>query len=144
MSTRAIIGSENADGTITGGWQWNDGKGLLPLLRKQFNTIEKVQELIRNGVWNNIVPPDDQDTLKHFTDWTKRDNSDYYLIPVEKCHILKERPCDNAEYCFSDCEGITVNEDGTMAYADFWTAQEQDINYLYLFDPESQIWNVYL
>ena len=28
MSTRAIIGIENSDGTVTGAWQWNDGMGL--------------------------------------------------------------------------------------------------------------------
>lgn len=29
MSTRAIIGIKNENGTITGGWQWNDGMGLI-------------------------------------------------------------------------------------------------------------------
>lgn len=35
MSTRAIIGIQNEDGSITGGWQWNDGMGLAPLLCRQ-------------------------------------------------------------------------------------------------------------
>lgn len=38
MSTRAIIGIQNENGSITGGWQWNDGMGLAPLLCRQFNT----------------------------------------------------------------------------------------------------------
>lgn len=45
MSTRAIIGIRNEDGTITGGWQWNDGMGLISLLRKEFDTVERIQEL---------------------------------------------------------------------------------------------------
>ena len=64
MSTRAIIGIENSDGTIIGAWQWNDGMGLASLLKSQFDTLDKVQELIKNGVWNNIVSPEDIETLK--------------------------------------------------------------------------------
>ncbi len=55
MSTRAIIGIQNNDGTITGAWQWNDGMNIASLLRREFDTLEKAQELIKNGVWNNII-----------------------------------------------------------------------------------------
>lgn len=143
MSTRAIIGIQNEDGSITGGWQWNDGMGLAPLLCRQFNTKEKVLELIRNGVWNNIVFPNDKEILGVFTEWTKRENSNYYLVSVGKCHILKERPCDNSEFCFGGDDGIVINEDGSMTFADFDTANGQDINYLYLFYPETQKWFTY-
>lgn len=142
MSTRAIIGIKNLDGTITGAWQWNDGMGLLPLLRKQFNTTEKVHELVKNGIWNNIVSPKDNETLKHFTEWTKRENSDYYLVPVGKCHLLKEKPCDNAEYCFNGDDGITINKDGSMTFRNLETANGQDINYLYLYHPDTNKWEV--
>lgn len=70
-------------------------------------------------------------------------NSDYYLIPVGECYLLKERPCDNSDFCFGGDEGIIVNEDGSMTFADFETAQGQDINYLYLFDPVSKCWSVF-
>lgn len=143
MSTRAIIGIQNKDGSIIGGWQWNDGKGLLPLLKSQFNTTDKIVELISNGVWNNIVSPRDKETLEHFTEWTKRDNSDYYLVSIGKCHLLKEKPNDNAEFCFGGDEGIIINDDGSMTFEDFEWANGQDINYLYLFNPETQEWKVY-
>lgn len=94
MSTRAIIGIQNMDGTITGAWQWNDGMDLAPLLREQFNTLEKVQVLIKNGVWNNMFSPEDTETLKHFTEWSKRDDSCYYIVSVGKCYLLKEKPND--------------------------------------------------
>jgi len=143
MSTRAIIGIQNKDGTITGGWQWNDGKGLLPALKKYFSTLEKIKELISNGVWNNMVLPIDRETLERFTTWTKRKNSDYYIVPIGTCHLLKEKPNDNAEFCFGGDEGIIVNADGSMTFEDFEYANGQDISYLYLFYPETREWKVY-
>lgn len=143
MSTRAIIGIQNKDGSICGGWQWNDGKGLLPLLKNQFDTTEKIIELISNGVWNNIVSPRNKETLEHFKEFTKKPDSDYYIVSVGKCHLLKEKPNDNAAFCFGSDEGISINSDGSMTFEDFETADGQDINYLYLFNPETREWNVY-
>ena len=85
MSTRAIIGIQNNDGTITGAWQWNDGMNIASLLRREFDTLEKAQELIKNGVWNNIISQKSKDPLRSFIDWTKRANSDYYLVGGGKC-----------------------------------------------------------
>ncbi len=143
MSTRAIIGIHNEDGSIKGGWQWNDGMGLIPLLKSQFNTIGKIEKLISNGVWNNIVSPRDKETLDHFMEWTKRDNSDYYLVSVGKCHLLKEKPNDNVEFCFGGDEGIIINVDGSMTFEDFERANGQDINYLYLFYPDTEQWKMF-
>jgi hypothetical protein len=143
MGTRAIIGIKNKDGSIKAGWQWNDGKGLKPLLKSQFNTVEKIEELISNGVWNVIVAPKATADLKLFTEWTKRENSSYYLVPVGTCHLLKERPNDNAQFAFRENRDITVNEDGSVTFKDFKTAIGQDIGYLYLFDPETGEWNVF-
>lgn len=143
MSTRAIIGIKNEDGTVTGGWQWNDGMKLISKLRNHFNTLEKVQELVKNGIWNNIVFPKDKDTLEHFTEWTKKENSDYYLVPVGKCYLLKEKPFEHVEYCFNGENGITINDDGSMTFADVDTAFNQDINYLYLYYPETNTWKTF-
>lgn len=143
MSTRAIVGIYNKDGSIKGGWQWNDGNGLMSLLKSQFNTVEKIEELISNGVWNNIVAPKDKETLKLFTEWTGRENSDYYIVPVGKCSLLKERPNDTAEFCFGGNKGIEINPDGSMTFEDFKRAKEQDINCLYLFYPDENKWKVF-
>lgn len=96
---------------------------IAPLLKNQFDTLNKVQELIKNGVWNNIVSPKDTETLKRFTEWTKRDDSQYYIVPVGKCH--------------------TINKDGSMTFADFETANGQDISYLYLFYPGTNEWKIF-
>lgn len=143
MSTRAIIGIQNSDGSITGGWQWNDGKGLLPLLKKYFPTEDKIERLITSGVWNNIAAPEDVHKLELFFEFSKRKNSNYHLIQVEDCQLLKEKPCDNAEFCFGEDEGITVNTDGSMTFENFKTANGQDISYLYLFSKETKTWKVY-
>lgn len=143
MSTRAIIGIQSDDGSIKGGWQWNDGKGLLPLLESQFNCENKIEELVSHGVWNNIVAPWDYELLEHFTEWTKRKNSAYHIASVGKSHLLKERPCDNAEFCFGGDEGITINADGSMTFENFTCAHQQDISYLYLFSPKTNMWQVY-
>lgn len=143
MSTRAIIGIQNSDGSVKGGWQWNDGMDLMPLLKSQFDTIEKVTDLISNGVWNNIVSPRDKEVLEHFTKWAKRGDSSYYIVPVGKCHLLKEKPNDNAEFCFGGDKGIIINADGSMTYESFEVAIGQDINYLYLFYPDTKKWKMY-
>ena len=143
MSTRAIIGIRNENGTITGGWQWNDGRGLISLLSKEFDTVEKIQELISNGVWNNITGPRDKQEINQFMEWANRQGSDYSVVPVGRCFLLKEEPCDNASFCFGDEEGITINADGSMTFADFATANSQDINYMYLFNPMTSTWRTY-
>lgn len=142
MSTRAIIGYKREDGKFVAGWQWNDGMGLAPLLRKQFDTVEKVNELLSNGVWNNIVSPQNKEIFNLFSEWTKIPNSEYYLVSVGKCHLLKERPCDTAEYCFGGDEGIEI-KDGMILFDSFEIAYNQDINYLYEFIPENNKWIIH-
>lgn len=143
MSTRAIIGIQNTDGTITAGWQWNDGGGLGPLLRRHYNTIDKIQTLINNGVWSTIITPKDKESLTLFTDWVKRENSGYYIVSAGKCKLLKQKPNDTAKFCFGGDKGITINNDGSMTFDNFETAHGQDINYLYLFNPETNKWKTY-
>jgi hypothetical protein len=141
MNARAIIGIKNKDGSIKAGWQWYDGKGLKPLLKRQFNTVEKIEELISNGVWNIIIAPKAEEDMGLFEEWAKWKEFQYYLVPVGKCHLLKERPNDNAQFAFSENKDITVNEDGSVTFKDFETAIGQDIGYLYLFDPETNEWH---
>lgn len=143
MSTRAIIGYKREDGKFAGGWQWNDGKELSSLLKKQFNTIEKVDNLISNGVWNNIIAPQDTDTLEHFKEWTERPNTNYYIVTVGKCHLLKEQPNDSAEFCFEGDTGVSCIEDGKIIFDSFECANGQDISYLYEFIPDSNTWKIH-
>lgn len=76
-------------------------------------------------------------------EWANRLGSDYSVVPVGRCFLLKEEPCDNAFFCFGDEEGITINSDGSMTLADFTTANSQDVNYMYLFNPVTSTWRTY-
>lgn len=142
MGTRAIIGFKRADGTFIGGWQWNDGMGLAPLLRRHFKTIEQVNELIHNGVWNNISSPRDNEKLKIFKEFSSRPNSSYYTVEAGKCKLLKERPCDSAEFCFGDDDGISI-ENGAIIFDSFLRAAHQDVSYIYEFDCDTNEWKVF-
>lgn len=127
MSTRAIIGVENKDGSITGLWQWNDGEGLKELLNKHFNTIEKVKELISLGVINSIFTEEEADELdKWFEENNFTKEGDYILLHGVKVY---------QEFRHKGKEPET--------YENIMYAIGQDINYLYLFDEETNTWSVY-
>ena len=142
MSTRAIIGYKREDGKFVAGWQWNDGMDLGPILRNNFKTMEKVERLIENGVWNSLVPPRNKDMLHLFEEWTQRPCSSYHLVIVGKCHLLKERPNDNAEFCFGDSEGVEI-ENGKIVFDSIERAMRQDINYVYEFIEEENKWKTH-
>lgn len=142
MSTRAIIGYRRNDGTFIGGWQWNDGMGLAPLLRRYFDTIEKVDELIHNGVWNSISSPRDKDRFEMFKEFSERPNSCYYTVEVGKCQLLKERPIDNATYCFEGDNGVVI-ENRAIVYDSFTRVAGQDCSYVYEFDYVTGNWKTY-
>ena len=141
MSTRAIIGYTREDGKFAGGWQWNDGMDLCPLLKEQFDSTEKIDNLISKGVWNNIVSADDTETLEYFKEFTVRPNSDYYLVEVGHCFLLKEKPCDSAEFWLDGDDGVSV-EDGRLVFDSIEIANQQDINFLYKFDISDSSWSV--
>lgn len=127
MSTRAIIGIENKDGSITGLWQWNDGSCMKKILNKHFNTIEKAKELISLGVINNIFTEEEADG---YDKWCKENNikkdGDYILLHGVK--ILQQFRHKGKE---------------PETYENIMYAIGQDINYLYLFDEKTNTWSVY-
>lgn len=142
MGTRAIIGYKRIDGTFIGGWQWNDGMGLAPLLKKHVNTVEMVDILIHNGVWNTICSLYDKQLLEMFSDFSSRPNSFYYTVEAGNCFLLKERPCDNAEFCFGGDDGITI-EHGALVFDSFIRAVHQDASYIYEFNCNTRNWKTY-
>lgn len=133
MSTRAIIGIKNEDGSITGAWQWNDGSGLISLLNRKFNTIEKTIKLINEGMWS--VMYSDKEADEH-EKWLKEDlyknkNEDiqpHKYISINGVQLLKEE---------------RYYEKLPEVYKSFKDAIGQDINYLYLFDANINKWKCY-
>lgn len=138
MSTRAVVGILNADGTVTAGWQWNDSMNLPPILKKYFKTEEDVRKLASYGMWNNLFSPIDRD-YKYFKAICMEPGTHYYMKDVCKCHMLKESPNDSAK-SFEGDEGIVVNADGSMTFESVDRAKKEDCNYVFLFHPCVNEW----
>lgn len=132
MSTRAIIGYRKADGTFIGGWQWCDGGDMLPILRKYFDTKEKVDSLISMGVWTTLISPKDSN-LNVFKEWESRPNSEYKVLDIEKCHVLTTNYYDVNN--FLDDYGVIGIENGAILFNTIQSASHHDINYVYEFIP---------
>lgn len=124
MSTRAIIGIKNPDGSILGAWQWNDGGYLTSILNKKFNTLEKAQALINVGMWSCIYTKRGK---KEFEEWCK-DNfgstTEHKYTELLGMYLRKEDYYDNTPTVYSNYEEM----------------HGQDINHTYLFNPSTNKW----
>jgi hypothetical protein len=133
MSTRAILGIKNEDGTILGAWQWNDGKGLLATLNKMFSNIEKATMLINEGAWSVMFT---QEEMEEYEDWLVND-------------LYQGRSNDVPYHSYTDVLGFKLlkhqhhENRAPVVYANFDEAIGQDINYLYLFDKSTNRWSVH-
>lgn len=126
MSTRAIIGYKNPDSSITGLWQWNDGAGLLPLLRENFNTFDKVKALVSLGMISCLCTSKEAHELDVWMKSLDIDNGRWIAF-------------DNTK-AYQDSHHIGRE---TKVYKDMADACGQDINFLYLFAPDENTWEVY-
>lgn len=126
MSTRAIVGMKNADGSIRGMWIWNDGMGLKQLLVKNFHTIDEINSLIELGMINCLYT---EKAAKELDEW-RRDN-----------HIVKEGEWISFRKARAYREFRHIEREPEV-YANMEEARGQDINYLYLYDPETNSWEV--
>lgn len=133
MSTRAIIGIKQANGTIKGAWQWNDGQGMTSILNQNFNTLEKAEELIEEGMWSVIYTK--QEASNH-ENWLK---NDLYKGRNEKIPV----------HSYKELNGMQILRDGhdenrkPCIYSSFKDAKDQDISYIYLFDREKSEWKCF-
>ena len=51
MSTRAVIGVVQYDGSFLGAWQWCDAGYIIDKLNKKFIDDKSVKELLSVGMW---------------------------------------------------------------------------------------------
>lgn len=133
MSTRAIIGIKNEDGSITGAWQWNDGGNLTSLLNKNFNTIEKATEIINEGMWSTMFT--NKGAEKHER-WLKDE-----LHKEENENIPPRQYTKIYDIQLLKHEGYYQRP--PARYESFEDAMGQDINYLYLFNKNTNKWERY-
>lgn len=127
MSTRAIIGIRNNDGTITGAWCWNDGYDIIESLRKDFITKESIDFLLKLGMFNTIFT---EESAADYKKWCKNqgiDCSDKEFYEYGNSLILQDER-------YKDREAET--------YKDMKDALGQDINVLYIADGKGG-WEIY-
>lgn len=130
MSTRAIIGFKNPDGSIIGAWQWNDGGTITRKLNSHFNTIERAKKLINFGMWSSMFTTAEVD---EFEDWlmkTSGKTSDELQPPVQYTYVC----------------GVYLRQHENewkqkpKLYRNYADMAGQDINHTYLFDTKTNRW----
>lgn len=128
MSTRAIVGIQHADGSILGAWQWNDGNALTGLLNRKFNTLEKAQALIAEGMWSVMY------TSKELEEYKK-----FLMQLASGSTQIKEKVFVevNGIWLVKDCRWLNV---APTKYSSYTHAAGQDINHIYLFNPITSKW----
>ena len=121
MSTRALIGKENEDGTITAAWCWNDGKDIKKNLVKDFTKNEDLEFLLSLGEFSTIMTKAGMDDFIHFCENTLHcDLKDKEFINHNKSFVLKEKHHENKPKVYSDLD----------------EASGQDINVMYIMKNE--------
>lgn len=129
MSTRAIIGIKNADGTITGAWQWNDGGKLTRRLNTYFNTFEKAKTLISVGMWSSMFTLNEKIDYQKFLQYLDKrygpSKETKIYRQLGEIYLLQEQ-----RYCQCTPE----------VYKDYAEMAGQDINHTYLFDTKTCRW----
>lgn len=135
MSTRAIIGIIRPNGTVVGGWQWNDGDEISHILRKYFTNEKDIKELIKQGTWRCLLTPRDNDIT-----WFLERVNDYKLIKVGKCFVAKAPKDFNVQNMQS---AYTQVQDNMLVFKNLYDAFGQDINYMYIFNPKTKRWTTY-
>ncbi len=132
MSTRAIIGLENKDGTFTGTWCWHDGhvEDLGLTLKEHFNSAEQVKELLdKTGNVSSIM--------------TDAEYADYLNVCEENGYDAKKAIRLDG---ISDIVLVGATPLKAETYKDLNEAMGQDINNLFVFNQEDKMWmyaNVY-
>lgn len=130
MSTRAIIGIKNPDGSILGAWQWNDGDCIINDLNRNFNTAEKARLLISQGMWSTMFTKTE---MECYEKWLVKD-------------LYKGNEAKIPQHSYTEVCGVYLlkyphhDGKGPETYSDFEEASGQDINHIFLFNPETSKW----
>ena len=135
MGTRAIIATSTARGYKTA-WCWLDGFPdiLGRKLRTKFNTTELANELINYHSFESLMSPNE---CKAFVSWREKAGvscDDDSFIELSNGCILHMYPHHGKIVAGNGKYGFFKNIEEML---------EQDINYVYVFDPERKKWKTY-
>ena len=82
MSTRAIMGIVQSNGSFLGAWQWNDGGNILELLNRKFVDDKSVKDLLSVGMWSTMWGP--RQYKEHLTDTIRNFEGNPDIVNREK------------------------------------------------------------
>lgn len=120
MSTHAIIGQKNDDGSVLGAWCWNDGAHLLTKLGEYVKTLAQAKELIELGQFGCICTPKEKRQMD---------------IVAKAMAIPQEGRWERLScglWVHQDLHHI-INSHPTL-YPTFLEAWHEDAQYIYLFE----------
>lgn len=126
MSTRAIVGVTQNNGSFLGAWQWSDGGTILEILNRKFNDDKTVKELLSVGAWQIMLGPRQ---WKEYCEYIK----EHYNWPVPEHIVVNNVYFKKESYCANK----------PTVYKNIIDAANEDINYVYVYDSKSHKWTKY-
>jgi len=126
MSTRAIIALPCKEGYETC-WNWNDGgpDNLGRELRRYFRSLEEVRSLLQTKSFSIICGPN---TINDYLQ-----NGDTAVV-LPNLRYLLVHPYQG---------GVVAGRGKRAIFKSIQEMLDQDINYVYVFDPETNKWTTY-
>lgn len=133
MSTRAILGIVQSNGSFLGAWQWNDGGNILELLNRKFVDDKSVKDLLSVGMWSTMWGP--RQYKEHLTDTIRNFEGNPDIVN----RVKSAKMLDNGVYFVRDY----YHDNIPKVYKSVLDALGQDVNYVYVYFPKLHKWKRY-
>lgn len=128
MSTHAIIALPCKEGYETC-WNWNDGYPayLGRELRQHFRSIDAVRELMETKSFSVICGP------RRINDYMTEDGDTALYLPLSNRYLL----------IHPHMGGVVEGKGKRAIIKTIQDMLDRDVNYVYVFDPETNKWKTY-
>lgn len=142
MSVNAIIGYKREDGTFVGGLQWNNAGKLTNVLKSYFNSKEKIDNLISNGLWLCINSNYDN-SWEIIKRCCKNNDTEFF---IENCIMIKFEDNDEIlkDEIFQLIRELLDDNSGMIIFPSLDLVKDYGskfgINYLYEYDCHNKTW----
>jgi len=133
MSTRAIMGVVQGNGSFLGALQWNDGGNIWELLNRKFIDDKSVSDLLSVGMWSTMWGP--RQYKEYLTDTIRNFEGNPDIIN----RVKSAKMLSNGVYFIKDY----YHDKSPQVYKSVLDALGQDVNYVYVYFPELHKWKRY-
>lgn len=135
MSTRALIGILNPDGSILAGFQWSDGGNFRSdQASATFHDLKNIEKLVALREWNTMFSP------RSKAGKALQKSGSYHITPIGRYNVFTGK--DNRDDALKGEAGITYTENGYLV-ENLKTALATAADYVYVFDAGSSRWRTY-